>query len=105
MNDRRIIFWHRELPPLDADAVSEHTVEADSLRAQGTLEHRSELWDQCHADLMQQLTARLEQEVSRLGGDCAHVLEESIDSRHDEATGQVWLHGRLTYTLMRRPTA
>ena len=96
------IYWHRELPPLDAEAVAEHTFEATSTRVQGTLEHRTELWDRCYADLTQASTVRLEQELDRLGGDYAHVLDESIDSRRDEVTGDVWLHGRLTYMLMKR---
>jgi hypothetical protein len=33
----------------------------------------------------------------------AHVLDESIDSRHDGATGEAWLQGRFTYMLYRRP--
>ena len=100
--ERKTIFWHRELPPLDAEPIAEHTVEAASMRVQGTLEHRNELWDRCYADLMKTLTRRLEQEIARLGGGCAHVLDESIDSRHDDASGEVWLHGTLTYMLMRR---
>jgi len=46
---------------------------------------------------------RLEQEVARLGGDYAHVLDESIESRHDDTTGEGWLHGRFTYMLYRQP--
>ena len=102
-NAAKRIYWHRELPPLDAEPVAEHTVEAASVRVQGTLEHRTELWDRCYADLMKTLTIRLEQEIARLGGGCAHVLDESIDSRHDDVTGDVWLHGRLSYMLMKRP--
>jgi hypothetical protein len=45
--------------------------------------------------------ARLEQEVARLHGHYAHVLSESIDTRHDEATGEAWLHGRFTFMLYR----
>jgi hypothetical protein len=30
------------------------------------------------------------------------VLDESIDSRRDDVSGDVWLHGRLTYVLLRR---
>lgn len=102
-NHRRIIFWHRELPPLDAEPVAEHFVEAASFRVQGTLEHRTELWDRCYADLMARVTERLTQEVDRLDGDFAHVLDESVDSRHDDVTGDVWLHGRFRYLLLRRP--
>ena len=49
--------------------------------------------------------ARLEQEVARLGGLYAHVVEESIDSRRDDATGEAWLHGRFGYVLYGRPSA
>jgi hypothetical protein len=104
-SDSKTVYWHRELPPIDAEPLTENVVEAASLRVQGTLEHRSELWDRCYADLMQTLSRRLEQEIVRLGGDCAHVLDESIDSRHDDASGDVWLHGKLTYILMRRSRA
>jgi hypothetical protein len=46
---------------------------------------------------------RLRQEVARLGGHYAHVLDESIDTRRDDATSEAWLHGRFTYVLYRRP--
>jgi hypothetical protein len=104
-NGNKIIYWHRELPPLDAEIVGEHTVEATSRRVTSTFAHRDELWLSCHDDLMTNTRARLEQEVARLGGHYAHVLDEEIDSRHDDATGESWLHGRFTYMLYRRPTA
>ncbi len=97
------IFWHRELPPLDAEIAGEHTLEAVSTRVQGTLAHRDELWDRCYQDLMATTRARLQQEMDRLGGDYAHVLGESIDTRHDDARGEAWLRGRFTYMLYRRP--
>ncbi len=56
-----------------------------------------------HRELPGQAHARLLQEVLRLGGDYAHVLDEFIDSRHDDVTGETWLHGRFTYMLYRRP--
>jgi tetratricopeptide (TPR) repeat protein len=40
----------------------------------------------------------------RLGGQYAHVLHESIDTRHDEALREVWLHGQFTYVLYRQST-
>jgi len=101
----KLIYWHRELPPLDAEPMGDHTVEATSGRVAGTLAHRDELWDQCYADLMDRTGARLSQEIARLGGDCAHVLDERIDSRHDDALGEAWLHGQFTYVLYRRPVA
>ena len=32
-------------------------------------------------------------EITRLGGHYAHVHDESINTRHDEAAGEAWLHG------------
>ena len=101
-NGHKVIYWHRELPPLNAEMVGEHTVEATSGRVSGAYAHGHELWDRCHDDLMTQTRARLEQEVARLGGHYAHVLDESIDSGHDEAKGEAWLHGCFTYALYRR---
>ena len=98
----RIIYWHRELPPFDAEAMGEHVVEAASDRVPGTLAHRDELWSQCYEDLMAQVRRRLEQEVARLGGSYAHVLNESVDSQHDDISGGAWLHGRFTYMLYRQ---
>ena len=97
----KIIYWHRELPPLDAEAIGEHTVEAQCGRVPGTLAHRDELWNQCYEDLMAQVRIRLKQEIARLGGDYAHVLDESVESKHDAVTGEAWLHGFFTYMLYR----
>jgi hypothetical protein len=98
-----MVFWHRELPPLSAEPIAEHTVEATSDRVEGTLAHRDELWDRCYENLMNRTARRLEQEITRLGGDFAHVVHEAIDSRHDDATGEAWLHGTFGYVLYRRP--
>jgi hypothetical protein len=83
--------------------LGEHTVEANSIRVAGGLAHGNDLWDRCYGDLMAQVQHRLEQEVHRLGGHYAHVLEETIGSRHDDCTGEVWLHGGIEYLLLRRP--
>jgi hypothetical protein len=99
------VYWHRELPPLRADVIGEHVVEAVSSRVLGTLAHRDELWDRCYAELMDAAQARLTQEIARLGGDCAHVLREAVDTRHDDASGEMWLRGRFTYVLYRLPKA
>jgi hypothetical protein len=101
--DRKIVYWHRELPPLDAEPLGEHTVEANSMRVAGDLAHGGDLWNQCYRDLMAQELLRLDQEVHRLGGDYAHVLEETIGSRRDDRTGEVWLRGCIKYLLLRRP--
>jgi hypothetical protein len=52
---------------------------------------------------MARVHVRLSQEVRRLGGDYAHVLDEAVGTRHDDRTGEVWLRGRITYLLLRRP--
>jgi hypothetical protein len=83
--------------------IGDHTIEASSERVAGTLTHRDELWNQCYAQLMANTSARLAQEIARLGGDCAHVHDETIEVRHDEAAGETWLHGRFSYMLYRRP--
>ena len=98
-----VVYWHRELPPLEAELISEHTVEANSNRVSGTIAHRDELWDQCYRELMANAESRLVQEVARLGGHFAHVHDEAIGPRHDEATGEAWLRGRFSYILYRRP--
>ena len=97
-----MIYWHRELPPSEAEPMGEHTVEATSARVPSTLAHRDELWNRCYEDLMAQARARLEQEVVRLGGNDAHVLNESVDSRHDDTKSESWLHGCFTYMLYRQ---
>jgi len=98
------VYWHRDLPPLDADAVADHTVEASSSRVPGTLAHRDELWDQCYQQLMANTTTRLVEEIARLSGHYAHVHDEAISPMHDDAACEAWLHGRFTYMLYRRST-
>jgi hypothetical protein len=95
----KTVYWHRELPPASAQAIGEHTLEANSARVPGTIAHRDELWERCHQDLMAQTCDRLEQEIARLGGDYAHVLTEVIEPRHDDAKGEAWMYGRFTYML------
>ncbi len=53
---------------------------------------------------MRKVTDRLEQEVSRLGGNYAHVLSESADSKHNDVTNEASLHGAFTYVVCRRPS-
>ena len=97
--DVKVVYWHRELPPIEAEPIGEHTLEATSGHVPGTIACRDELWERCQTELMANTQARLEQEVRRLGGQYAHVLSESIDTRHNEAAGEAWLHGQFTYML------
>ena len=71
----------------------------------GEIAHRNELWDHCYFDLITRTDTRMTQEVGRLGGHYAHVIDESIGSHHDEATGEAWLQGRFTYMLYQEPSA
>jgi hypothetical protein len=89
------------LPPVEADLVAEHTVEADSVRVPGTIAHRDELWAGCRRDLFEKVDARLRQEIVRLGGTCAHVLDERVEEKRDPVNNEAWLHGRFTYMLYR----
>jgi hypothetical protein len=98
----KIVYWHQELPPLDGEVIHEHVIEAMSDRIRGAIERHGELWHRCYATLMEHTRRRLEQEVTRLGGDYAHVLDEHIESHRDDASGESWLHGRFGYVLYRR---
>jgi hypothetical protein len=100
-NRQKVVFWHRELPPLHAEAMAEHVLEASSVRIPGKLAHRDQLWRECEADLMAQADARLREEIARLGGHYAHVLDEVIEPKRDDAAGTAWLHGRFVYMLYR----
>jgi hypothetical protein len=51
--------------------------------------------------LMAQTHHRLGEEMARLEGRYAHVHRETIGTRHDDATGEAWLHGCFEYTLYR----
>jgi hypothetical protein len=97
----QIVFWHRELPPLDAEPIGEHTVEANSPHVQDTLAHRNELWEECRLGLVAAATRRIDQEVARLGGRFAHVLDERIQVKRDAVQSDAWMHGRYTYMLYR----
>lgn len=97
-----VVYWHRDLPPADADVIGEDELEATSRRIEGTIEHRDELWHECYGDLMAQATDRLEQEVQRVGGHYAHVLNEHVDTRRDDVKGEAWLRGRFRYVLYKR---
>jgi hypothetical protein len=99
----RMIYWYRELPPIDAEPIGEGTLEAASERVPGTLAHRDELWERCYANLMTQVSTRLQQEVARARANYAHVLKESVDSKRDDVTTEAWLHGSFTYVIYRQP--
>jgi hypothetical protein len=98
-----VVYWHRDLPPRDAEPVGAHTIEAVSDRVPGTLSRRDDIWDRCYGQLMERANLRLRQEIVRLGGDCAHVHGETLEPRRDDRTGEAWIYGRFDYELYRRP--
>ena len=98
----KTIYWHRELPPLAAELMGEHTIEANSERVPGTIAHRDDLWDRCYQELMVNTEFRLAQEIARLGGHYAHVYDEAIEPRRNQAAAEAWLHGRFSYMLYRQ---
>lgn len=86
--EKQTVYWHRELPPIDAVSIGEFTIEGTSPRVPGTIAHRDELWARCYEEGMEMIRARLEDEIRRRGGDCAHVVSESVDSKHDPVKGE-----------------
>jgi len=97
----QVIFWYRDLPPLAAEPLEEHTVQASSARVSGALSYGDEAWKRCYADALAQATVHLEQQVARRGGRYAHVLSEAVNVRHSGATGEAWLDLALKYMLYR----
>jgi hypothetical protein len=96
-----VVYWHRELPPSDADPIGSHTIEATSDRVSGTFVRRDVAWDRCYRLLLVRIDGRIDLEFARLGGVYAHVLGETIEPRHDDSTGEAWMYGRFDYELYR----
>ena len=101
----KVVYWRRDLPPLSEQIEGEHELIATSEHAQMSLANRDELWGRCYRSLTARAEARLAQEVARLGGSCAHVLDEQVTSKVDDATGAMWLIGVYRYVLYRHPPA
>ncbi len=101
--DEQLIYWHRELPPLGDEIADEYVVEARSAEVPDSHIHREAQFEACLPGLKAELVKRLEQEVRRLGGSCAHVLGEHIEPHIDNANARYRLDGRLSYVLYKRP--
>ena len=99
----QVIYWRRDLPPLRDEVEGEHEVEADGPAIPHDLVHRAELWGRCYPPLIAEAERRITQEVTRLKGACAHVVDEVITARVDDVAGTFRLHGRFRYVLYRRP--
>jgi hypothetical protein len=64
--ETRMVYWHRELPPFNAEPLG------------------SRPGNHCKDELMLHANQRLVDEIVRLGGRYAHVLNESIDTKHGD---------------------
>lgn len=74
----KIVYWHRGLPPLHAEVMGEHTVEATSSRVPGTISHQDELWDRCYQELMANTRARNAYPTTATGSPCASARSTAI---------------------------
>ena len=77
-------------------------MEATNRHVPGTLSRQNDQWTPCYHDLMRSTETRIGQEVARLGGDCAHVISEHVEEKHNDATHEAWLHGAFNYMLFKR---
>ena len=98
-----VVYWYRDLPPLSEKAEGEHEVAATSERVHLAAGERSHLWKRCYDSLMKHTHDRILQELARLGGSCAHVTHEEIQSRQDDATGEFWLSGTFRFVMYVHP--
>jgi len=80
-----------------------YEVEAESPRIDYDLTHRSELWKQSYPPLLEAAERRATQELVRLGGSCAHIIDEQIVAKIDDTTGTFWLHGGFRFVMYRHP--
>lgn len=99
-SSEKIVYFRRELPPLSESLEGEHTVEADSPHVP-MASHLDDVWTVCSDALTAEVVRRIEQEVHRQGGSCAHVVDEQVEPHHDYTTSTMWLRGRYTYVLYR----
>ena len=99
----QIVYGRRELPPLSEELEGSHEVTAHSDKVHYDWADRDGLWGKCYDSLMAAARARIAQEVDRLHGSCAHVVDEQITSKTSDATGEFWLIGTFTFVLYRHP--
>lgn len=94
------VYFRRELPPLSESIEGEHIVEADSPHVPLS-PHHDDVYSQCSEPLLAELLRRIDQELTRQGGSCAHVVDEEVEPHIDYATSTMWLRGRYTYVMYR----
>lgn len=100
----KVIYWRRELPPLREQIEGEHEIDANSpLVHYDSGSARQLLWGACYPQLLEAAETRMVQEVARLGGSCAHVVDEVITAKVDDANAGFSLHGRFRYVMYTHP--
>jgi len=99
----KVIYWRRELPPLSEQIEGEHEIEADSPRLHQDIGARALLWGRCYPLLLEEAERRITQEVQRLGGSCAHVVDEVITAKVDDGSAEFALHGRFRFVMYVHP--
>lgn len=99
----KIVYWRRDLPPLSEQLEGEHEIVATSDRVHASWGEREASWGRCYASLSAHAEDRIAQEVRRLGGTCAHVLDESVVTRRDDRTDELWLVGTYRFTMYVHP--
>lgn len=99
-----VVFWHRDLPPLDDEPVGEHEIVARSRATPFRYADRDALWHEVYPSLMEEATRRITAEVARLGGSSAHVIDEDISSSVDNQTNEYRLTGTFRFVLYQRGT-
>jgi hypothetical protein len=102
-NPTKTIYWHRELPPLRARIEGEHQVSARSQATELVLAERDKLWGRCYPSLKSSAIDRINQEIARQHGVCAHVLDESVIEKEDYHNGTFWLEATYVYVLYLDP--
>ena len=65
-------YRHRDLPPVTAELMADYRWKRRAV-AWRHHHHRDELWQHRYDELMANVADRLRQEITRLGGDYAHV--------------------------------
>jgi hypothetical protein len=98
-----VVYWRRDLPPLSEEIEGEHEVEAESPHVHYDFGRREAMWSKCYGLLQEVAEERIRQEVLRLGGSCAHVVDEAITAKTDDAAALFWLRGRFRFVMYVHP--
>ncbi len=99
----KIIYWRRELPPLSEQIEGEHEVDATSPAMHYDFGARDTLWGRCYPLLLEAAEVRIAQEVERLGGSCAHIVDETVTVKLDDAAATFALRGAFRFIMYVHP--